>query len=984
MKKYKEKKIVKNTSSTLINYFLVIGYDDYNDNIPIKKIIGCTKDGNEYEYEYISKGNQKKPYYPTILANISSIESKDKIIMLKEDLIIRQIFPSPPSIIQESTGKKKTGGKEDPFFAFGFAELLALRNKDEPIISYSVVFSYNNTTIENNLKKQYYGYAYVFYEADDTKNYPKAFCVISEYPYFQFYKGMMKGILKAFKNEKINIPLEVFITNVVNYLPSPINSPYVIKFNTVNDIDIETSEEKSEDKMRNTVAVMMASKHIENSPQMIKQSVEEIKEVKINQCYCFPYFDFNISDILYIFPPKTLMKIIFVQQLELDMVVFSEHIEILNVVLFILSKLSFPFEQSNYSKNIYCISKAEFRNPKSLFMTQPFRSVLGVNCKFDSQLVKNKNVVVVDIDTSSIIVEPSLQIYSLYKHFSNIIDDDKAIKKNSKITMLLFKNIFLKALEYFDPIYKNIIKSMKSKPFSIKNIFFSAKEIKTESNYNIQNVFYTLNLSILHIFYSFFRFESTIEDFIKENKKIKTTYNKYTIECDENFFDYTKEEVDFLKLYKNTDKYFLFFHQYLKNKGNMNNFLLQFIFTETFLGVSLPSSSINYLKIMKDYSQSVYHSSDTFDMKEISFEEFHKFYMKNIKTQIIDEMKINIEGSFKSKQNSHKDEHKNEDKHLYSYASTMLNMNIVKRYILLLDNFPRETTANIFPSFSERIPFEIDNNIWNFGHRSIFSISYTSVVIQASTLLLMEIISELSDMETNVINFITKFSINMSQLKAVLCIIIYNYYSQIEKIYEEMHGYKMEKELFFYQLILGQIKKLKIIPNWFLFELIEKYSLIESRNLTLITVTRPEEIVVPTDTNAKKSNNEKKINIIISGKFTQSKDEIKKYIIDLVHNCKEEDELYIPYTKNKECFYMDLLIPGCQKVFSSEIFSPHKLMSMILELIYEMPRQDIDNKQKKKTIKSIITNLVFYYDSLPELNKMNYDFLINYLTEKMI
>ena len=115
-------------------------------------------------------------------------------------------------------------------------------------------------------------------------------------------------------------------------------------------------------------------------------------------------------------------------------------------------------------------------------MTQPFRSVLGVNCKFDGQLVKNKNVVVVDIDTSSIIVDPSLQIYSLYKHFSNIIDDDKAIKKNSKITMLLFKNIFLKALEYFDPIYKNIIKSMKSKPFSIKNIFFSLLVCYTEKH----------------------------------------------------------------------------------------------------------------------------------------------------------------------------------------------------------------------------------------------------------------------------------------------------------------------------------------------------------------------------------------------------------------------------------------------------------------------------------------------------------------------
>ena len=117
MKKYKEKKIVKNTSSTLINYFLIIGYNDINENIPLKKIIGCTQDGNEYEYEFISKGNQKTSFYPTVLSNISSIESRDKMIMLNEDLIIRLIFPSPPPIIQESTGKK-IGGKEAPFFAF--------------------------------------------------------------------------------------------------------------------------------------------------------------------------------------------------------------------------------------------------------------------------------------------------------------------------------------------------------------------------------------------------------------------------------------------------------------------------------------------------------------------------------------------------------------------------------------------------------------------------------------------------------------------------------------------------------------------------------------------------------------------------------------------------------------------------------------------------------------------------------------------------
>lgn len=157
-------------------------------------------------------------------------------------------------------------------------------------------------------------------------------------------------------------------------------------------------------------------------------------------------------------------------------------------------------------------------------------------------------------------------------------------------------------------------------------------------------------------------------------------------------------------------------------------------------------------------------------------------------------------------------------------------MNIVKKYILLIDNFPKESLKNIFPSFSKRIPLEIDNNIWNFGHRSIFSSSYSSVVIQVSTLLLIELISNLSDMEANIIQLVTKFSINMDQLKEALCIIISNLYSQIEKIYEEMPQYKMEKKLRFYQLILGQIKKLKIIPNWDLFDLIEKYSLIESKS----------------------------------------------------------------------------------------------------------------------------------------------------------
>ena len=147
----------------------------------------------------------------------------------------------------------------------------------------------------------------------------------------------------------------------------------------------------------------------------------------------------------------------------------------------------------------------------------------------------------------------------------------------------------------------------------------------------------------------------------------------------------------------------------------------------------------------------------------------------------------------------------------------------------------------------------------------------------------------------------------------------------------------------------------------------------------MITVTRPEEFAVPVDTKKNKTN--KKVNIIISGKFTQSKDEIKKYIINLVHNCKEETELFIPNTKNKDKFLINMNIPGCKNTFYSEVLSPHKLMNTMLELIYEIPKEN-KIKDKEKRITSLIINLIFYYDSLPELNKINYDSLINFLTEK--
>ena len=977
-------KFPQNCASNLIDYFLIIGYDTFTNDIPMKKIVGCSKDGKNYEYLYINQGNQVKPTFPTILNNIPSLTNTKKIVMLKEDFIIQQIFPSPPPIIQESTEKDTfQKGKEDPFFAFGFAKLLSLRNKEEPIVTYNVVFSFNNQTTGPS-KKQYYGYAYVFYELKGDLNFPKAFCVISEYPCFTFYKKLLKSLVLSLKRESKVIPLEITIFNILNYLPIPTMNPMIIQFNKNFDFTFSEKEEPIERGNKD----LSKSMHITSKSDLVFNNIngkenDILQKIELHQNFFFPYFDFPIIDIFKILPPKTIIKILFFQVLEFDMIFFSENLELLNIIMYITSKLTFPFDNNNYSKNIYSISKEALKNNRTFFINQPFRSILGINSKYDPSLLQNKNMVSVDIGNNVIIVDQKIPIWELYTYFANIVDenDKNSSKKKNKQQTSFLKNLIKKTISSLENILNNS-KLDKQKGVDFENILLNSERCNNDSeNFQIQNIFFNFILELLKVFYSFYSFESRTKNLLMKYKKINATMNRYDVEVHENFENFLMQEQLFFKLFKNTDKYFLFFQQFFEKKGNLGAFFLPFKFCEIFLLIKQDEDNINYFQMMYNFYSYISKKSNP---DEISFEKFHKYYLTEWRHFFYNEMKDN-NSIFKEKTiDNAKSIEENDIKKSFSYIYSLLNQNLLTKYVLQISNLDQEKIDKLFPfKYVTKYTQIKDDEIFEFVYSSYLQQNFINVLLMKSLFLVILIVSNQSELEKN-INYYLKYILKeKKQLIYIIYSLMINFSYSLNKIRQNYPKYNISKEVKFYQIFISLLREEKKIPTGALLEILKKVYVAESKNTQIIKIEN--EICDNVKPNTKDLKTSKKYTIIISGKFTQSKEEIKKYILELASINVNDEDLFIPYLNNKESFFMDLLISESTKVYSSEIFSPLKLFNLLIKLAGEWPGENNEKsnkKENKKLLTSIISNLIFYFDSYTDFSKINIDLLFDFLKQK--
>ena len=150
-------------SENLIEYFSIIGYSE--TFIPELISIYNKEQNNINNSNNNNFLKNKNPYTPTVL---SSITSKTDYGIVDNELIITQIYPENPNIILSET------------------------NQSEPEKT-NVIYSFCFDSNDGKKKSFYTCFGYKFYELyndiDSGNDFyiPKAFCIISQFPFFNSF-----------------------------------------------------------------------------------------------------------------------------------------------------------------------------------------------------------------------------------------------------------------------------------------------------------------------------------------------------------------------------------------------------------------------------------------------------------------------------------------------------------------------------------------------------------------------------------------------------------------------------------------------------------------------------------------------------------------------------------------------------------------------------------------------------------------------------
>lgn len=276
-------------SKFLIDKFYIIGYEPnqlyklliLNDEIKKTlsnkaKKIKAEESQNNNNLTKLSKNSLKIPFkeLPTLLNEISNDYQK---ILPDIDLINSILFPnevyiyikteynkfttttgrtttldnffiqkknsSPINLEEEENLKIEKYGRESVN-----VNILGKENDDNKlkILSskqYNIIFSYN-PQIGNDSKKSINGYAYVFHKKylekitieDVTFTFyiPTAFCIMSEFPFFNSYYKLCQQIVDLFQSKQKDIPIEIILYNIINFSLSPINGDVMLNIDPAN------------------------------------------------------------------------------------------------------------------------------------------------------------------------------------------------------------------------------------------------------------------------------------------------------------------------------------------------------------------------------------------------------------------------------------------------------------------------------------------------------------------------------------------------------------------------------------------------------------------------------------------------------------------------------------------------------------------------------------------------------------------------------
>ena len=549
----KELEIIKypylGSSPNLMEYFSIIGYD----KITLE---------NSKEL-MVDKINIK----PSIL---SSICSRQDYGIVDNDLIIRQVYPENPKFYTKNIQGQKA---------------------KKPSTT-SVIYSFCFDSINGKNKLFYVCYAFKFYEEYSYLYVPKAFCIVSQYPYFTLFQYICENVYLQYENSKIRkntnddnekAPIEIVLYHMVNYTPSPLK--YSLNY---------------------TIFGQQTNNNL----------------MTINQLSGYPYFDIDVYQIFSLLSIENIIKIFVLTVIEQSLLFFSSNLEILSLTMFIFYALNYPCNDSTYFWHIVSVSQSTLEDPNNCdnnngkFVQKIMSSLLGVNCTYNESIRYSefsKCCYIVDLDNKKLVKKYSNHAEDKmeFEEFKNIdklmtyLDDIMNPKKT--VSSKFLSNIISKLYRELNNIFEKNLDKKDSNP-KFTTYLKTSPKIK-ENNRAIQEAFYDFYLSILMIFYQDNTLSVSFDKIIKDNDS--NSDKLYFLQSIQNTDKMSNEELIFCTEFKDSIKYKIYLENYIQDANCLDVYKIPLMFSEEFINMKIRytkldcKTKINYFSwIDKFYMES--------------------------------------------------------------------------------------------------------------------------------------------------------------------------------------------------------------------------------------------------------------------------------------------------------------------------------------------------------------------------------------------
>ena len=713
-----EKKIEKYPyaiSPLLIDEFFIMGYTDIikNEKI-IKSIVSEIKTKLNYD-EYRSLKELKIYHLPSALSTISS---ESNIIRIDIENITGYAFPSPPKI-------------------YCYIEDKEHRIKD-PGISNNIFSNINNNTV-------CIGYVYCFYEKKEVEIkkgvnliflFPKYFIIISQYNYFYAFHNICKYIHQQFLRDNNEIPLEIQIYNMVNFLPCPLNSKIELSIFAINGVL----------NCKNLEEFKNLGKNIENN------------SLFLDQLGAYKHSEINFGKIFEICSPELIVRILFLILYGGGVTFFHENLEILSYVIYFFYQITFPITPK---ENIYCFSPNIYYFGDSINFED---NITGFPCFYDKvkDFNPNKNFLIYEKEQEMKRKGDENKYNTLQYTIINLKDgtikfysskdavdengeyieeegepeyekDEKGKMEINDFLTELFKNKSISHDEGLKEIINELYNTLQSISNSVKeksyhSYFVENNEIKKYSS-DVQEAFLRFIILFYNQYFKSFgkmaeekekrKKEKEKSDAKESEKKISEIEKKIYSTFRKTFYNNIVENIK--DYYKEGEPLFM--------KATKINFMNMMS-----ICMADKSNKLLFKGHFIDFLDCIFFNKKKISTEHITFFEFFKYYNDNIKKYVFD--LINDEDII-DKRIIKKE---NEVNYYYKYKTINLSSNLLLKYNIYLSELDQEIKNKLFPKQVNMVnnlnirevynlidDYLIDNNLLNM--KNLLQFCLLSIVV---------------------------------------------------------------------------------------------------------------------------------------------------------------------------------------------------------------------------------------------------------------